>query len=1024
MRQAIRYRRNQAVVIALLSSLVVACVTFAPMYDRALLQALAWSRLAREPVDVTGIRLSATNDPSPSYGWSVSPGDLAARIPPQMLAHFQGRIDSRGVDVAVATPRLAGPLLWRTDVCRHLRFSAGTCPARSDEIAVSPADAARFGWNPGSTVTATEDVEAGTGLPLHARTFTVTGVYDVIAGPYWFGSSIVGRSGHRDRDSAAREFDDWITSEATFSGGWLEPTSGVDLRLSTDGTGFDELLELGSEVRAVRAELTTPTAAGTAPPSIQLTTGLEDIADDLARGREQAHVTIPLLMVQLGLFALVVLWLVVRAAVDQRRPELALARLRGRTPWGAALLLLRELGTPVAAGVPAGLALAWGISALVRRTWLPGAVPFEVTAALVWAALAGALALLLALTPILGVVRQPISALLRQVAPRASRRAVGSGEAVVVAVAVAGFAAFATGGLTGPFAMAAPALLALATGVAVSHGYVRAAGRAGRTLIERGRIRGGLGALQAARHTGTRTVLAVLTVATALFVFAADAVGVAARNREYRAEAELGAAVVLTTSSHDLFGVRAAVADAEPTGRRATAVGLYRPPGSGAAATVAVDPQGFRAVARFPGRDVASAGWDRLRGPDTPPVTVVGSELTVTVTSSQGAGEPFGVRVDLVDAARRLLPTVLAEVDPGVAGSRTLSVPVACSRGCLLDGFSFVFGAGSPSVATRVRIARMSVDGRPVALGGRADWPDVTSDGIVDSDPTGADGTLTVSDADAGLGIALESRRAPSLTLRHASAVGDVPVLLAGAAPPDALAGRFGGFGLDGTMRPMAVVGALPFVPGSPSPAMVTDADMLTRVGVGPSDEDEVQVWLADPDPRLRTAVAAALRKQGIDVVSTRSLDEARRALGESAATWSLGLGVVTGIAALVLGLLVIALVVVTTWRQRSRDGAALLMAGVTRRRLGAALGAEQVPVVVVAVAAGVVCGVAGARYSLPSIPLFATPPVFDTLDTSTDWPATAAAAAVALAAPLGAAWLGTRWLVGRTRLRRLRETR
>src|SRR6476469_7563345 len=79
--------------------------------------------------------------------------------------------------------------------------------------------------------------------------------------------------------------------------GWMAPAHFVDLPLREAGVWGDELPRL--------------------------------TRDEVARGREQSGLIVPLLMAQLGLLALVVLWLVLGAAIEQRRPEVALARLRG-----------------------------------------------------------------------------------------------------------------------------------------------------------------------------------------------------------------------------------------------------------------------------------------------------------------------------------------------------------------------------------------------------------------------------------------------------------------------------------------------------------------------------------------------------------------------------------------------------------------------------------------------------------------------------------------------------------------------
>ena len=230
-----------------------------------------------------------------------------------------------------------------------------------------------------------------------------------------------------------------------------------------------------------------------------------------------------------------VLGLVASAAVEQRRPELALGRLRGRGPSGAARMVLVELGTVVAAGVPVGYLLALGMGEVARRFWLADGVPFEVPAATVAAALVSLVVAVLAVAVVARpTLREPISTLLRRVPPRRAGWAVGVVDAVVVAVAAAGLVTLASGNLSGPLALVTPTLIALALGLVLAHVLIPVADAVARRLTARGRVVGGLTAVQVARRPAVRRIMAIITVATALTVFATDALVVGARNREDR----------------------------------------------------------------------------------------------------------------------------------------------------------------------------------------------------------------------------------------------------------------------------------------------------------------------------------------------------------------------------------------------------------------------------------------------------------------------------------------------------------
>jgi len=73
----IRHRRAQALAIAALAALITTCAAFAPLYDRAMQQALVQERLAAAPVQISGLRLTARiSTDSPDAVESEVPGSI------------------------------------------------------------------------------------------------------------------------------------------------------------------------------------------------------------------------------------------------------------------------------------------------------------------------------------------------------------------------------------------------------------------------------------------------------------------------------------------------------------------------------------------------------------------------------------------------------------------------------------------------------------------------------------------------------------------------------------------------------------------------------------------------------------------------------------------------------------------------------------------------------------------------------------------------------------------------------------
>ena len=198
-------------------------------------------------------------------------------------------------------------------------------------------------------------------------------------------------------------------------------------------------------------------------------------------------------------------------------------------------------------------------------------------------------------------LREPISTLLRRVPPRRAGWAVGVVDAVVVAVAAAGLVTLASKGLSsGPLALVTPTLIALALGLVLAHVLIPVADAAARRLTARGRVVGGLTAVQVARRPAVRRIMAIITVATALTVFATDAIVVGARNREDRARVESGAEAVIITSTTDVNTLRQGVRAADPSGTVATPVVEVRQGSSTAMTTLAVVPDQFARIAELP----------------------------------------------------------------------------------------------------------------------------------------------------------------------------------------------------------------------------------------------------------------------------------------------------------------------------------------------------------------------------------------------------------------------------------------
>ncbi|MFJ9392835.1 FtsX-like permease family protein [Nocardioides sp. NPDC101246] len=656
MLSALRYRAGQVVVIALLAALVTTCAAFAPLYDRAMQQAAVAVALEDAPSALRDLQIYG-----PDAEWSLrrtAPDDLVGLLP--STEHlFQKPVLGSTATTRLDLDRLApveGELWWRAGQCDHVDIAVGSCPAASRQIMVTEAEAEEYGFTVGTVVKAKAasllaTVDNADPEIVH---YEIVGIYRAADPDWWQGLQLDGRAGVAASDLPRH--DAWLTDQSTFS----TPTpvlprehAWVGYRLRTDEVGVDELAALKTDLVQLSAMLAEDSAGtvGGSPdagdPSSGIVSSLPALADRVDAQIQQSRTTVPLLLCQLGLLGVIVLWLMLLAATDQRRSEVVVARLRGRGTAGARTLLMRELLPAVLLGVVPGVGIAllgaWPARALV----LPGDPPFELPRGLVAAVLiAVAMLVLVTYVAVVRVAREPLGTLLHRAGGRRPGWRLGVGDAIAIAVSGAGVVAFATGSLTGALALAAPALLSVFVGLVLAHLLPPVAARLGGTLLYQGRLRAGVSLLDASRSIMTRRTVALATVAGSLAVFSVCGLVVGDRNRELAAEQAIGAPVVVQVQSASLTDSRLKVvetvlADLDPDGKRVTPVVRTASP-SGQISTLAVDPEAFSRIALFADGAPSQKAWSALSGSSREPVPTI----TAGSPAEEEAGEVTVLGVD------------------------------------------------------------------------------------------------------------------------------------------------------------------------------------------------------------------------------------------------------------------------------------------------------------------------------------------------------------------------------------------
>jgi hypothetical protein len=717
------------------------------------------------------------------------------------------------------------------------------------------------------------------------------------------------------------------------------------------------------------------------------------------------------LVVQLLVLIAVVLWMVLVAATDDRRNELALARLRGRGRRGAASYLLAELLPLTLAGVVIGVLAAPLVMAVVAKVIFPVPVPHALPDGFLLAALGAVLAVTaVVLAAARRAVREPVDSLLRAVPSRTGGRT-GAAEVTAIVFSLTAVLALVTGNLEGPLATLAPTLLAVAVGLLLGKALAPATLAISRRLLRSGRAVAAAGIVNAVRRPAARRVLVMVVVASALLVFCVDAMVTGQHNRQNAAEQANGAPYQMVLLPTHLQDVLAAVAEVDPDGRHLTPVISTPTLGASAAgSTVAVDPTAFQRVAYFPLSSPNAAHWDRIKAPEAEPLRLQGTTLAGTMDASlislDGPSTRYSdaqAQLQYQDADGQLHNTSVAQI-PRRDGSVPVSANLQCADGCIFTGIGISTPPGLQITGTLV-FRDLTLDGTPFDLGDPEDYRRVVNDdgsAVPASDPAGNVGTQVVT----------EGSEPPVMVRTWVPE--PLPALVSGDETK-----QFDGPGLQNNIH-MTVAGHLPRVPGAGPKARVVDLEGLVRRGDTSVVNDGVAVW--SDDAGALEKVKKALRDRGVLVGRVRTVGDARAQLDASPAAWSLALSVLVGGAALLVAMLVMIVATATTWRARATDLAALRMAGLTSRALRRLELLGQLPVVLVGGVAGSVCGTVAAALALPGVRQFTDPPAVETTDFATPWAAVLGAAVAGLVLLSLLAVVSSRWTARRAPLNRIRE--
>jgi hypothetical protein len=981
-------------VLAGVSVLIGTCAAFAPWFSRAVEQTVTTETLTSQWLSASW-QLEATPPRLVSGpNASVPPEDLFKLVPDDLRPLFSPPLYGVTVEVNWAVGQqkatIEGRVTWRDGYCAKVVLTAGRCPKAANEVIASTMDTKNFGVVTGSTIKALSADYAGGG------TLRVVGIYQADDhAQYWFGRGPTGHSTQGSETTPAIS-DFLLTERVTLEKGVWGAHSTLDTHPLPGKARVDDLARL--------RQVTDESNAAGADLQAQNTSSLVSLIDGIRAERRQAATIIPLVMVQVALFGVVVLALALAAVVDQRRPELAVSRLRGAGVRRAGRTLAVELSVPVLIGTLAGALVGFGVLLIVRSTWLNGGAPLElpwtVPAAVALAALVG---LAVVVWSIRAVIRQPISTLLRRIVPRRRGRTIGLIDITVIVVASAGLVGALTGGGRGPLPVLTPSLLALAVGLTFAHLLLPAAGLISRQSLRRGRLGLALGALQVARRPAITRIVAVVAVATALVSFAGQASSVADRNREFRAGYEIGAEGVLAMEVYSFGQFKAAVDKIDKDRNWLTPVVLSYPTNMSGLRALMVEPDSFRRIA-FRGDQLTDAeGFRAIEAPtDPPPVEVQGDRLTLTATLGAmkpyslptGDGQPAlpgeaakSVVLQATVLSHRTGSRYLVQFPPLelVAGKPVkLSTEIACADTCELIRLGVARELGdSAGIRGEITIDKVTTNTQPsVPLGKASDWvppQQSAGDNVL--------GTISATDGPPdGLVLGITSTGG-AMNLQQARIPVEVPVLVTSEF-------RLGEFqtvpGFDGLGVGVRKVDRLrSTVPRYTDHTAVVDLETVRRLGGSVDDTStDFEIWLNADGLAHADQIIDGLASAGIVANVADRQSDRTATYGRSASALALQLTPVIGVAGWALAIIVLLLMIVTSWRSRAQDYASLRITGVPASTTGRAARWEQTGPVALAALLGSACGIVGAHVALPMIPLFAptSQPSPIPLDLATNW--------------------------------------
>ncbi|WP_433295524.1 hypothetical protein ACQP2F_36040 [Actinoplanes sp. CA-030573] len=911
-------RRGQSLTLALLALFAVAAAVASPAYLAATDRAVAAGQIATATTAERSLSLSAVEDARVSDGGPQFTNLGAALVD---LPGFDYVFSAQYPVIGLETDNvIASQVVFRQDVCAHLRIVAGRCLIGEGDVVLGAETARRLRLDAGDPITVTfAKFNNNDANPLYLadgtpKRLTVAGTYAVPApddgywGEHGYFTAVPGRG------PGEPLFLDRPTMDATDHG---------FTQMAIDGTAGPAALDV-DRLGALRDGLAVlGESASKLGPAVQVNTDLPELLDRIDAGRRAARALVPVLAVPLVLLACFSIFLAVSYGAQGRQPELALVALRGSRWWTRWWLATGESLVAIVAGAIAGCVAGQLLVDAVAAARFPSVGAAAGWGSLRFAPYATVAALAAAVLAQRRQLASPVATLLRRnPAPVNGPRALAIEAVVVLLAVVSGVQLVLSGGTLTGLGLLAPAFLVLALALVAARALVPAVTSYAARSLTGGRLGPALAAFQLSRRPGAQRLFALLVATVAVAGYAACAIDVAARGRDVQAGLGIGADRVLTVQPVYRSQLLHAVRTIDPDGRFAMAT--VRLPSSAADESLglAVDSPRLAAVATWPGGGPSAASVaTALRPAAGPPVEFAGQDVTVVATTT-GVTKGRELRLTLAVSSLAGLGDArvgLGELQPG-RFTYQQRVP-ACRQGCRLDGIQVTVAATVTGVTGRVVIDSLA------ELKSAGKWRGGGL--VVDANAPGGipDGIwLRPDDAPTPLPAAYSGSAPPTGSVTGPSVTGSS---VTGSSVTGPLV-----TGLDGKPMPVRLAGKVTAVPRLGEDAVLVDLEYADRLAADASPALGPQVWLnALAPPDILERVAA----QGLTVVGDTRSAQVRRQLGEQGPALSVWFYVLAGGLAVLLGAGALVLAAAVDRARRVEDLTALRDQGVRRTVAGRA---------------------------------------------------------------------------------------